>query len=128
MIRELISALEASLVRTASEPGLSEEMKMTESLRQTKDAADALVVVWKARAYLSEQENEDYVFARDKILIYLLYYDRVLRFLAGDATPGDWYQTNMFAPADYYDWRKAQLEARKLFVKYIKKDLKHGDQ
>jgi len=119
-IPHLLQQLDIALIRIASDPQMTESNRVQQSLDLVRDTAAALGLVWIARAYFSEQDRIDYEMGKSQVLIYLLYYDRLERWMHGDAAPSDFFLPDLFPSVDYPDWQKAEREAGKLFVQYLR--------
>lgn len=119
-IRDIFLSMEARLVNTSSQASWDTQKKTEASLREVKNTARFLEMVHRERKQMDDDQAAVYEQVKERVLVYLLHYDRLLRFGCGDALPGDWYRSDLFRYADHTEWDKAWRQASKLFGEYIR--------
>jgi hypothetical protein len=119
-LTDFLLSLDAKLMAIAMNTCITERERMVQSIQECRACAVGIERWYSAQGPQRTLQQQEFNAAKNKILVYIVYYDRVIRFLDGDASPGTGQVDEYYPEADYFDWRGAQVQARQLFVNYIK--------
>lgn len=121
-LTDFLLSLDAKLLAIAMNTCVTERERMVQSIHECCACAVGIERWYSAPGQQRGMQQQEFNAAKTKILVYIVYYDRVIRFLDGDASPGTGQVDAYYPEADYFDWRGAQVQARQLFVNYIKEN------
>lgn len=119
-LTDFLLSLDAKLMAIAMNTCITERERMEQSIQECRACAVGIERWYSAQGQQRILQQQEFNAAKSKILVYIVYYDRVIRFLEGDASPGTGQVDEYYPEADYFDWRGAQVQARQLFVNYVK--------
>ncbi len=120
LIQELIEALEAALKKSANDVGRDPLERAMQMQAYCIDSAGAIDLIGRVEAKLHVKEKEAYFSAKDKLLMWLVYTDKLVRFLDPVERKIEIDVADHFGAANYFDWRLAESKAVQLFGLFLK--------
>lgn len=97
--------------------------KVIINMAETMGKAMELLLKERRRSGVSALDELVFRTAKEKVLVNLLYYDRVIRFLEEGISIPTWKLPELYPLASHEDWTKAFKEASRLFVHFLKNRL-----
>lgn len=118
-IPEMHNELEAKLVTFSSQVGWDELYRITLSNKEIKSFARYLEHLCSYREKMNEQRRKEFQVAMERVLFYLLYFERLRKYLEGDGTVEQLSRADLFNCATHQEWVKAHKAAIRQMNEYM---------
>lgn len=118
-IPEMLIEMECKLVGYSSQVGWDELYRVTLANKEVKSFARYVEHLCSSREMMTPRQRREFEMAMERTLFYLLYFERLRKYLEGDATPEVIARADLFNCATHGEWVKAQRAAIKQMNEYV---------
>jgi hypothetical protein len=122
MFEQLLFDMEAELVNHAqfiNQEG--EEDAVSLCYKCTRQTCEVMQRMGKDLQTLSSEQLRSFEQLKNRVLVYLLYYDWRIQYFSDPQASLRWQMHELFPSADYNDWIKASIEAKKMVMLHLSK-------
>lgn len=118
-IPEMLSEMVCKLVGYSSQVGWDELHRVAFANKEVKHFARYFEHLCASRETMTVRQRREFEAAMEQVLFYLLYFERLRKFLEGDATPEVIARADLFGCATHAEWVKAHRAAIKQMNEYM---------
>jgi hypothetical protein len=118
-IPEMLAEMESKVVDHSSQVSWDETYRIHMINKEVKSIARWLEHLYLSRDQMSPRQRAQFEKAMERVLFYLLYFERLRKYLEGDSTPEEIMRADLFSCTAHKDWVKAQRAAMRQMGEYM---------